>query len=59
MKKYKKTMKKFGFIIGVNGFPIDVQETTEKKALLKFIDKYYKRLEDENFIFSCLGEMVK
>lgn len=41
-------MKTFGFLIGRNGYPIDVKATTEKQATIKFIEKYWKRIKEEN-----------
>ena len=44
--------KTFGFIIG-NGFPIEIKETTEKKALIKFINRYWERIDKNGLIELC------
>lgn len=49
--------KIFGFIIGKNGFPIEITETIEKKALHKLIDKYWKLISEKEVIELC-GETV-
>lgn len=42
------TQNKYGFIINDSEYPIEVSETTEKKATIKFIDKYWNRINDKN-----------
>jgi hypothetical protein len=51
--------KTFGFVIGKSEVPIDVKETTEKKATLKFIDKFWKRISEEKgcCVITLLGEL--
>lgn len=60
MKRKKKT---FGFIINNIDFPVDVKETTEKKATIKFIDKYWKRIKDvdekQAVKIEILGKQIK
>lgn len=53
--------KTFGFMIGKSEVPIDVKETTEKKATLKFIDKFWKRISKEKgcCVITLLGELEK
>ena len=39
---------KYGFIINDSEYPVEVSETTEKKATIKFINKYWRRINDKN-----------
>jgi hypothetical protein len=50
--------KTFGFILGnEDNFPINIKETTEKKALIKLIEKHWKLIEERGQII-LLGEEV-
>lgn len=50
--------KTYGFLIGRSGFPIDVKETTEKRATIKFIEKFWKRFKksEGEITIHILGE---
>lgn len=52
----KKKKKIFGFIIGENGFAIEIVATTEKKALLLLVDKYWQVISEKESI-KLLGRL--
>ena len=52
----KKKKKIFGFIIGENGFAIEIVATSEKKALLLLVDKYWQTISERGNI-KILGRL--
>ncbi len=52
----KKKKKIFGFTIGENGFAIEIMATSEKKALLLLVDKYWKTISERGSI-EILGNL--
>ena len=59
------TLNKYGFIINDSEYPIEISETTEKKATIKFINKYWSRINDKNLKplqsirIEILGKLIK
>jgi hypothetical protein len=53
--------KIYGFLIGRNGFPIEIKSKTEKQATIKFIDKHWKIIKETNgeIQIIILGEKTK
>lgn len=51
---YKNKIYGFGFYD--NRHPIEIKATTEKKALIKFVEKHYKDIKEDKIIL--FGELI-
>lgn len=49
--------KTYGFLLGENKHPHEIKETTEKKALIKLVQRHWKDITETEKI-ELLGEVL-